>query len=37
MAGKSKTQIIKETYENQEFGYSGINETYKKARKRWNK
>ena len=31
MAGKTKTQIIKETYENQDFGYGGINETYKKA------
>ena len=28
---KSKVQIIKETYENKDFGYGGINETYKKA------
>ena len=28
---KSKLQVIKEVYENQEFGYGGINETYKKA------
>jgi len=31
MDSKSKIQIIKEVYENQEFGYGGINETYKKA------
>ena len=28
---KSKTQIIKEVYENKDFGYGGVNETYKKA------
>ena len=31
MDKKSKIQIIKEVYENKEFGYGGINETYQKA------